>query len=500
MDNLFQDLIIFEMANNHQGSLQHGINIIKELGKLKRKYKINAAVKFQYRNLDTFIHKDFKDRTDVKHIPRFQSTKLFDNEFKTLLNAVKQEDLITMATPFDEVSVDKCLDFGVDIIKVASCSAQDWPLLDKISQTNRPIILSTGGSTLHDIDALVSYFKHRECNFGLMHCVGMYPAENEDIHMNFLGKMIHRYPKLNIGWSGHEAPTNNEPAKIAVAKGAKMLERHIGLETDEIKLNAYSMNPAQTTEWLESVHKARTICGNSDNKDITEDEIQSLLSLKRGVYAKENIKKGENIIKDQVYFAMPCQESQLSSGEFGRYRAEYIAYKDYKANEKIIETPYSGDDVSIIREIIHTVKGMLHESKIIIPKNAELEISHHYGISKLKQFGAIIFSIVNREYCKKILICLPGQTNPMHMHKIKEETFQLLSGDLTINLKDKKIDLIPGELFLIEQNIMHDFTSVNGAIFEEISSTHRRGDSYYEDKYISDLDPMQRKTIIKDWQ
>jgi N-acetylneuraminate synthase len=499
MEKIFENLIIFEMANNHQGDVNHGIKIIKALGELARKYKLNAAVKFQYRDMDTFIHKDYVTRTDVKHIPRFLSTKLTDSQFVTLLNAVKEEGMHTMVTPFDECSVEKCIKQNVDIIKVASCSAKDWPLLKEIAKVSKPIILSTGGSTLLDIDALVSYFSHKNCNFGLMHCVGIYPTNNELVCMNFLEKMIHRYPNISIGWSGHEDPNNNEPVKIAVAKGARMLERHVGVETDAIKLNAYSMNPVQVENWLKSIVVARQICGSED-KIITQEEKDSLLSLKRGVFAKQFIKKDDVITESMVYYAMPCGADQLSSGEFGTYRSKYVASKDYDANQAIVEKPYAGDDVNVIRSLIHTVKGMLHEAKIVIPNDADLEISHHYGINNLYSYGAILFSIVNREYCKKILICLPGQMNPMHMHKIKEETFQLLSGDLKIILEDSEISLNVGETYLIEQNLWHSFTSKNGAIFEEISSTHRRNDSYYQDPVIAGVDPLQRKTIIKDWQ
>ena len=155
---MFKDLIIFEMANSHQGDLQHGLNIIKEMGKIARKYNINAAVKLQYRNYDTFIHPEYKDRTDIKHIPRFMSTRLSNEDFTSMVQAIKDEGMIAMSTPFDEISVDLCLEQNLDIIKVASCSAKDWPLLEKIATTQKPIILSTGGLSLEEIDNLYNFF------------------------------------------------------------------------------------------------------------------------------------------------------------------------------------------------------------------------------------------------------------------------------------------------------------------------------------------------------
>ena len=91
------------------------------------------------------------------------------------------------------------------------------------------------------------------------------------------------------------------------------------------------------------------------------------------------------------------------------------------------------------------------------------------------------------------------QRHPSHHHKMKEETFQLLWGDLEVNLDGKIILMRPGDKLLIERDAWHSFTSQRGAIFEEISSTHYKDDSYYEDDEINVMDPISRKTIIQDW-
>lgn len=91
MSKLFEDLFIFEMANSHQGSVEHGKDIISEMGKIARRYNINAAVKLQYRNLENFIHPDYRGRQDVNHIPRFESTRLVYDQFCELVAAIRQE-------------------------------------------------------------------------------------------------------------------------------------------------------------------------------------------------------------------------------------------------------------------------------------------------------------------------------------------------------------------------------------------------------------------------
>lgn len=496
--SIFQDLFVFEMANNHQGSVEHGLKIIQEMGKIVQKYGLNAMVKFQYRNLDSFIHPDFKGRDDVKHIPRFEGTRLTDDEFMIMLNEVRMNGMKTLVTPFDEISVRKIVDQNVDVIKVASCSANDWPLLKVIANSGKPVIASTGGLQMKDIDKLVTYFEHKELDFAIMHCVSVYPTPNEGVYLNFMKKMMKRYEGITIGYSGHEAPTNYDVGKIAVGIGAGMLERHVGVETDEIKLNKYSMNPQETEQWVKEVIKAKQICGDGDVKIVSKVESDSLLSLKRGVYAGLEIKKGEIITQDKVFFAMPCQNGQTSSSELGSYRSKVIATKDYNINEPISENvEYS--KITKVREIVHEAKGMIKEAGIVLGSDFKIELSHHYGLEQFRKTGTIILDIVNREYCKKILIMLPGQSHPLHRHTRKEETFHILSGQMDAVIDDQKKTLKPGDKLLVERSAWHSFFSKEGAIFEEISTTHYRNDSEYFDAEIDVLDPMERKTAIDEW-
>lgn len=498
MKDLFQDLFVLEMANNHQGSVEHGLKIIHSAAEIVKKHKVKAGVKFQYRNYDTFIHSDYKDRTDIKHIPRFMSTRLEDAQFLEMVDAVRNNGMITIVTPFDEESVEKCMKHNIDIIKVASCSATDWPLLEAIAETKKPVIASTGGLKIKEIDNMATFFQHKNVRFALMHCVSIYPTPNEQAQIHFVDLMKERYPGICIGYSGHDEPTNTDIVKVAVGKGVDMLERHIGFPTDKIKLNKYSMNPEELDQWFKSYKAAKAILGVGMDKAVIDVEQSSLLSLKRGVFAKRSIQKGEVIQKDDVFFAMPCLENQTTSGEFGQYRTEIVASRNYKPNEAVIEET-NKDIMHLTREILHECKGMINKAGIVIGEDYTVEISHHFGLEKFREIGCTIINLINRDYCKKLIIVLPGQDHPAHMHKIKEETFQLLWGDLKVKLDDEITYMKSGDMQLVETGVWHAFSSTNGAIFEEISTTHRRGDSYYKDAEIAKLDPMQRKTIVDLW-
>lgn len=498
MSSLLQNLFIFEMANNHQGRVDHGLRIIQAMGIIQRRQGIRGAIKFQYRDLETFVHPDFKDRKDVKHIPRFLETRLSDADFRKLIEEARQQELGVIVTPFDEASVGKCVEHGVDVIKIASCSADDWPLIEAIVETRKPVIASTGGVSVYDIDNLASFFNHRKTEYALLHCVGLYPTGNEHVHMGFLTRLAYRYPGVRVGYSGHEPPDNLDIVGIAISRGATILERHVGLAADGIKLNAYSMDPGQTERWVAAALRARSINGTDTNKHTTQDELDSLLSLKRGVFAARPIHKGETISKSDVFFAMPCVPGQTTSGEFGRLRTVYLASRDYAAREPVFERA-DADCVLDVRRIIHDAKGMLSEAHLVLAEDDQIELSHHLGIEKFRQTGALIVNVVNRTYCKKLVLVLPGQRHPNHRHLLKEETFQLIWGDVEVKVNGSVVKMHRGQKLLIERGTWHSFSSVNGAIFEEVSTTHVIGDSYYEDENISRLDPVQRKTVLTGW-
>jgi N-acetylneuraminate synthase len=495
----FRNLFVLDLANNHQGQLEHGLRIIREVAKVTQARGVRAALKFQFRDLDTFIHPGHRQGSDNKHIPRFISTRLSRAEFVTLTQEVRRQGLVTMSTPFDERSVDLIGELGIEVVKVASCSATDWPLIEKIAECNKPVIFSTGGATLKEIDDLVSFFDHRRVHFAIMHCVSIYPTPDDRMQLNQIEVLRRRYPSTTIGFSTHEAPDETIPVVVAIAKGARMLERHVGVATDSIQLNAYSSTPAQLDGWIGAAQRALALEGEIVRPAAAEEELDSLLSLRRGVYARRPIKAGATLAGDDVYFAMPCGEGQLSSGQFkgGIVAREGLA-PDQPLCLAALEIPHNPEQ-QVLFTAIHTIKAMLNEARVVLNTDFEAEFSHHYGLAKFKEWGATIISCVNRSYCKKLVIQTPGQRHPSHYHQRKEETFQVLHGLLEVEIDGRRRTLHPGDTLLVQQGVWHRFWSETGVIFEEISTTHYNDDSFYEDKEINRLDRSQRKTVVNHW-
>lgn len=493
-----ENLFVLEMANNHMGTVEHGLRIIRECASVCQKYPFKIAFKLQYRDLDTFIHPAMKGREDVKYIKRFAETRITRNDFDTLISEIRAQGFLTMATPFDEASVHVIESQNLDIIKIASCSFGDWPLLETIVQTSKPIIASTAGASLEDIDRVVNFLNHRDKEFAILHCVGEYPTPDEHMHLSQIDFLKLRYPNVKVGFSTHENPSHTDIIKIAVAKGASIFEKHVGVATDEYPLNAYSASPEHVDLWLSAAQNAMTLCGvRSTRLPANPAEIASLRSLQRGVFVKRNISRGEVLKPEDVYFAFPPEEGQYTANDWSKY-IEYSATKDIAKDAALSpNNVLKTDHREIVSDIVQRVSAFLKESRAIVPGSAELEISHHYGLDRFDEVGLTLLTVVNRGYCKKLLVALPGQFHPEQYHKKKEETFHVIYGEIELCLDDEPRICRSGDVVTIMPGVRHKFQSKNGAVIEEISSTHHKNDSFYTDSAI--MENQNRKTLLTHW-
>ncbi len=318
--SIFEDLFVLELANNHWGKLDRGLKIIRDFSQVVRFNDVRASVKLQFRDVDSFIHKDFRHREDVRYIKKTLDTQMPWDQLRQMIHAVRDGGMETMVTPFDEVSVDRCVEFGVDFLKIASSDIKDWFLIEKIASTGKPVIASSGGSSLVDIDNLVSFFGKRKIPFALNHCVSLYPSEDSDLELNQIDFLRDRYPGLTIGLSTHEQRDWHDSILIAYAKGARTFERHIDIDYQGVPVSPYCTLPEQADVWFKAFRKAREMCGGaaSQKRVPPEKEIKYLDALVRGVYARRDLPAGHVLADSDVYLAVPLLQGQISCREFMR--------------------------------------------------------------------------------------------------------------------------------------------------------------------------------------
>ena len=501
--NKLDDFFILDLANNHQGDLKHALNIIDVFGKKIKELDIEATIKLQFRNLDSYIHTSINSsNTENNYVKRFQSTKLNKADYYEIIEKIKSYNLKTMTTPFDEDSFSLLQELDIDIIKIASTSANDKSLLLETRKTNKPCVISIGGKDIEQIDETVNFFENYTTNFILQHCVAVYPTPDNDLELNQISFLKNRYPNIKIGYSTHENPNNLVPIKLAYSLGARSFERHIGIETEKYKLNGYSSNPEQFEKWILSYKNTKKLLGASNKKPISKKENETLNSLSRGVYAKQDIENENILTSKNIYFSFPLKENQISSNNFEDLK--FISSKMIKKDDPIlldsIENDINFEYESNIKAIMLQFKSMLKKSKTYINKDAEIELSHHYGLNRFREFGCLIITCFNYDYAKKLILLLPRQKHPYHFHKKKEETFQILHGDLEAEIDGNPIKLRNGDICTVKVDRWHKFQTSNGVIFEEISTKHHNDDSYFNDPKIASVDRSVRKTSLKNWE
>lgn len=347
---IFEHLFVLEMTNNHLGSLERGLKIVHDHARIVRFNNVRAAIKLQFRNVDSFIHKDFRDRNDIRYIRRVVETRLSKEDYTALVEAIRRSGCMPMATPFDEKSVELCVELNLPIIKIASADSNDWLLIERIAATKKPVIVSVGGTSLKDMDDMVTFFENRNIPLAINHCVAAYPHEDAECELNQIDFLRNRYPNHIIGYSSHEHGNWTTSVQIAFAKGARTFERHIDIDSDGAAVARYSSLPHQLDAWFKAYHQAVAFCGTSghERKVILQKETDYLDSYIRGVYAARDLPVGCQIEERDVYLAIPLQKGQISTrelmlGKWGHRMARAVA-KDKPIRIDDLDTPYSEND------------------------------------------------------------------------------------------------------------------------------------------------------------
>tara|TARA_Y100000389_G_scaffold196234_1_gene228837 strand:+ start:5330 stop:6472 length:1143 start_codon:yes stop_codon:yes gene_type:complete len=372
LNNLFKDLFVLELANNHWGNLERGLKIVRDFSSIVKHNNVKAAIKLQIRDVDSFIHPDHI-KHNSRYIKKTIDTKMTFDQYKALVDEIKNTGCIPMATPFDEKSVDTCLKLELPILKIASSDANDWPLIEKVASTGLPTIVSNGGLSEKDLDDIVEYFAHRSVPLAINHCVSQYPTEEHNLNLDQIDYLVKRYPDNVIGHSTHEYHDWSNSMLVSYAKGARSWERHIDIEYtgkgwEGKSVSPYCSTPKDIDTYFQAYHKSREICGGvADQKRvIPKNEIEYLDELVRGIYARKDIKKGTKInhdnFNDYFFLAVPLMQGQLSCREIIN---NVIIQDDIKSNQPLdiesIDGPYN--DNFKLKKMIQE-RGFKNDSKL----------------------------------------------------------------------------------------------------------------------------------------
>jgi pseudaminic acid synthase len=296
---------IAEISANHNGSLFHA----KKLIEIAKKYGADA-VKLQTYTPDTLTIKsnkpDFKIRGGLWNGKTlwdlYEKAQTPFEWHKELFDWAKKLKIICFSTPFDETAVDLLESLECPFYKVASFEMNHIPLIKKISQTKKPIIISTGMANLKEIDlAYKTAKKNGAKEVMLLYCVSNYPSKISDFNFNNIRILKDRY-NCKVGFSDHSI--DNKVVAAAIAAGAEVVEKHIALEGQKKGFDlAFSLKGKEIKDYAQVIKDTSLMMGKRfffRNKS----ENQSL-QFRRSIYAVSDIKKGEKFTKKNIRVIRP---------------------------------------------------------------------------------------------------------------------------------------------------------------------------------------------------
>tara|TARA_B100001063_G_C16759356_1_gene555085 strand:+ start:271 stop:1272 length:1002 start_codon:yes stop_codon:yes gene_type:complete len=287
--------IIAEIGNNHEGSLSLAKKMIKAA-----KFSGADAVKFQ-----TIIPKKLVEESDILRIKQLKKFELSKANYAQLKKYCDNVGIIFLSTPFDLSSVNE-LKKLIPAYKISSGDNNYFELIDKVLETKKPILISTGLNNNNEIKKLVNYLKkHNQFktnlseNLTLLHCVSKYPTPlNEAFleNIKFLKKL-----NCTVGYSDHTQGI--EACLTAVVMGARVIEKHFTIDNNFSKFRDHqlSANPAEFKKMVSSIRNIEILISNK--KFELNENIKT--NLRRSARYTRNLKSGSFINNQNIKWVRP---------------------------------------------------------------------------------------------------------------------------------------------------------------------------------------------------
>jgi N-acetylneuraminate synthase len=296
------------MSGNHNGSLDRALKIVEAAAEAGA-----DAIKLQTYTADTItLDVDTPEFRVSDDHPLWGGRKLYDlyREAHTpwewheqLFNRASELGMVAFSTPFDETAVDFLEGLNVPLYKIASMEIVDIPLIQKVAQTKKPMIISTGTASLEEIEEAVDAARGQGCeDLTLLVCSSSYPAKPADVHLARL-EVLKRQFGVRVGYSDHTLGVNVSLA--AVALGAEIVEKHFTLDKADGGVDsAFSADPKEMRLLVDGSKEVAVSLGQSDVW-LTRAESESHRH-RPSLYVSMDVKKGEVVSPENVQSVRPA--------------------------------------------------------------------------------------------------------------------------------------------------------------------------------------------------
>ena len=328
--------IIAEMSGNHNQSLDRAFELVDAAAAAGA-----HALKLQTYTADTITMKGAHTINDPNSL--WNGKELHDlykeaytpwEWHKPIFDRAKEKGMVAFSSPFDETAVDFLEGLNVPAYKIASFENTHHPLLVKVAKTGKPVIVSTGVSSIADIDESVRVLKNSGCKeIILLKCTSTYPATSENTNLNTIPHLAQLHNCI-VGLSDHTMGIGASVA--AVALGARVIEKHFTLRRSDGGVDsAFSMEPEELKALVVETERAFLALGNVQYGVQTAEE--KSLFFKRSIYVAEDIKVGELFTEKNLRVIRP------GDGLAPKYYLQIIGKKATKNYVK--GTPFKLDDL-----------------------------------------------------------------------------------------------------------------------------------------------------------
>jgi N,N'-diacetyllegionaminate synthase len=298
--------IIAEAGVNHNGNT----DIARKMIDMAAEFKADA-IKFQTFKAEHVISKyaqkaDYQKQTtnvEESQLEMVRKLELADDEFCDLKNYCDKKGILFLSTPFDFVSIDFLQSINISMWKVPSGEITNLPYLIKIAQTGKPVILSTGMSTLEEVKIAMEVLRRNGSGeITVLHCNTEYPTPYEDVNLRAMLTMQEKL-EVRVGYSDH-TPGIEVPI-AAVAMGAVIIEKHFTLDKNmEGPDHKASLIPDEFAAMIKAVRNIEKALGSGEKKP-SSSEIKNIPIARKSIVAKKNIKRGEKFTEDNITVKRP---------------------------------------------------------------------------------------------------------------------------------------------------------------------------------------------------
>jgi N-acetylneuraminate synthase/sialic acid synthase len=317
--------VIAEIGHNHGGDVDTATLMIE-----KARACGADAVKFQKRDNKKLYTKEFYDApynseqaygaTYGEHREALEFSEVM---FKGLLAVGGRIGITAFATPFDFESVDLLERVNCPVYKIASGDSNNYPLIRRVQETGKPVLISLGGKSLADVIKLKTEINF--ANVAFLQCTATYPTKSSQMNLRFISKLMEVFPDNIIGLSSHYSGTLD--AALAYSLGARIIEKHFTLDrTAKGTDHAFSLAPSGLSKMISYLSETKDMMSSDAIKIILPEEVEPMRKMGKSPYLKYGIRKGEIVMVDNLELRSP----------FAKLPPEYIdKLPGYKALEDL---------------------------------------------------------------------------------------------------------------------------------------------------------------------